>query len=120
MTRINVGIEPYELNGKHLLAEAREIKRVPNIIKSGRYNFNDQPKQFTLGKGHVKFFYDKLGYLKNRYISIYKECLKRGYNVTDFSSAWDNIPKELMGDYTPTPRDREIILERINERLKGL
>ena len=117
MTRINVGIDPTELTGKHLLAEHREIKRVPNVIKSGRYNMKGQPSKFTLGTGHVKFFYDKLGYLKKRYIAIHKECLKRGYNVTDFSEAFDGIPKSMMKDYTETKYDRKILQERIAERL---
>jgi hypothetical protein len=33
MTRINTGIPPKELTDKHLLAEHREIKRIPNCIK---------------------------------------------------------------------------------------
>ena len=32
MTRINVGINPADLTGKHLIAEHREIKRIPNCI----------------------------------------------------------------------------------------
>ena len=28
MTRINVGIQPVELNNQHLIAEHREIKRI--------------------------------------------------------------------------------------------
>ena len=75
MTRINCGIPPAELVDKHLIAEHREIKRIPNCIKKGRYNLTGQPDKFTLGTGHVKFFYDKLGYLKRRYESIYKECI---------------------------------------------
>ena len=38
MTRINSGVKVVELTDPHLLAEAREIKRVPNVIKSGRFN----------------------------------------------------------------------------------
>tara|TARA_R110001592_G_scaffold155188_2_gene384868 strand:- start:81 stop:440 length:360 start_codon:yes stop_codon:yes gene_type:complete len=117
MTRINVGIKPSELTGKHLLAEHREIKRVPNVIKSGRYHMKGQPAKFTLGTGHVKFFYDKLGYLKKRYNAIHEECLKRGYNVTNFSEAFKNIPSNMMNDYTETSYDRKIIQERIAERL---
>ena len=59
MTRINSGVKPSELTDKHLLSEAREIKRIPNLIKKGRYSMVDQPKTFRLGKGHVKFYYDK-------------------------------------------------------------
>jgi len=117
MTRINVAIKPIELTDKHLMAEHREIKRIPNCIAKGRYNMKGQPSEFTLGTGHVKFFYDKLGYLKTRYESLYAECIKRGFNVQYYGDAWSNIPNNLMGDYTPTNRDREIILERINERL---
>lgn len=117
MTRINVGIKPQELTRQHLIAEHREIKRIPNVIKSGRYSMKDQPGTFTLGTGHVKFFYDKLEYLKKRYISLYNECVNRGYNVSNYLGAWDDLPKELMGDYTPTQKDRELLIQRINERL---
>jgi len=119
MTRINVAIKPKELTDKHLMAEHREIKRIPNCIAKGRYNMKGQPSEFTLGTGHVKFFYDKLDYLKNRYESLYEECLKRGFNIQYYGDAWDGVPKHLMGDYTPTQRDREILLERIAERLSN-
>jgi deoxyribonuclease (pyrimidine dimer) len=77
-----------------------------------------QPKTFTLGTGHVKFFYDKQYYLLDRYRQIYAECCKRGFNVTDYSSAWASVPLNMYNDYTPTDRDREIVRERIAERLK--
>ena len=120
MTRINVGVKPKELCRQHLLAEAREIKRVPNVIAKGKFNLKNQPKEFTLGTGHVKFFYDKLGYLKERYEEIYAECIERGYNVTYFGNAWDNVPQSMMGNYTPTEQDRQIVLARIEERLKEM
>lgn len=119
MTRINVGIPPAELTDKHLMAEHREIKRVPNVIKSGKFKLEGQPKEFTLGTGHVKFFYDKLGYLLLRYEKIYAECRLRGFNVTYYGDAWDGAPKHLMGSYTPTDRDREIVRERIREKLEA-
>jgi hypothetical protein len=118
MTRINVGIPPSELNNKHLIAEAREIKRVPNCVGKGRFNLKGQPKEFKLGKGHVSFFYSRLGYLKKRYEELYIECKRRGFNVQYYGNAWDNIPLHLMGDYTPSEVDIQIIRERISERLK--
>jgi hypothetical protein len=117
MTRINCGIKPAELVDKHLMAEHREIKRIPNCISKGRYSMKGQPDKFTLGTGHVKFFYDKLLYLKNRYEKIYAECKNRGFNVTYYGDAWIDVPQELMGDYEPTDEDRAIIRERITERL---
>ena len=116
MTRINVGILPQELTDKHLLAEHREIKRIPNIVSSGRAQLQNIPETFRLGVGHVKFFYDKLGYLLNRYKEIYKECTKRNFNVVDYSNCWDKIPEPLMNDYNPSVDDRKIVLERLCER----
>jgi len=118
MTRINCGIPPTELTDKHLLAEAREIKRIPNCVSRGRYNIKNTPNEFTLGKGHVAFFYNKLLYLRNRYESIYEECIGRGFNVSYWGSAWANVPLNLMNDYTPTERDKEIIRKRIKDRLE--
>lgn len=117
MTRINVSIPPSELTGRHLIAEHREIKRVPNLISRGRFNMKSVPSEFTLGKGHVAFFYNKLLYLKNRYEELYQECLNRGYNVTYYGAAWDDIPPQFMNDYIPTQRDESIIRQRINEKL---
>ena len=48
MTRINVGINPADLTGKHLIAEHREIKRIPNCIAKGKYNMNGIPNKFKL------------------------------------------------------------------------
>lgn len=119
MTRINVGVPPKKLTRQHLIAEHREIKRIPNVVSKGKFNLKGQPKEFTLGTGHVKFFYDKLGYLKRRYEELYSECCNRGYDVSYYGDAWNNIPVQLMGEYTPTERDIEIITQRINERLNG-
>ena len=116
MTRINTGIKAAELPDKILLAELREIKRIPNAIKNGRYNMNGIPEEFTLGTGHVKFFYNKLKYLYDRYQSLRSEAVSRGFNVSDFSEAWDGVPSDLMNDYLETDRDRNILIERINER----
>ena len=117
MTRINVGVLPKELSDKHLIAEHREIKRIPNCIAKGKYNMDGIPKRFKLGTGHVKFFYNKLLYLKNRYIKLYEECINRGFNVQNYIGAWDNVPKELMNDYKVRANDIRIIRERINEKL---
>ena len=117
MTRINIGIPPAELVNQHLIAEHREIKRIPNCIAKGKYNMDGIPEQFKLGKGHVKFFYNKLLYLKHRYIRLYYACKKRGFNVKNYISAWDNVPQELMNDYQPTKTDKAIIKQRINEKL---
>lgn len=115
MTRINVGIAPSRLSRQHLIAEHREIKRIPNMVSSGRAVVTNIPGTFRLGKGHVKFFYDKLGYLLNRYEKIYRECRRRGYNVQDYSTAWDKVPENLMNSYKPTKQDQALVEARIRE-----
>ena len=89
---------------------------MPNVVKK-QNEIKDIQESFRMGTGHVKFFYDKLGYLKNRYEEIYKECINRGFNVTYYGSAWDGVPEHLMNDWTPTPESIRLIEERIKERL---
>lgn len=118
MTRINVCYPVEKLTTKHLIAEHREIKRVPNVVKSGKAKIENIPDQFCLGTGHIKFFYNKLGYLLKRYELIYQECIRRNFNVEYYGNAWAGIPKSLMGDWQPSKHDCEIIVERINSKLK--
>jgi len=116
MTRINISVPPKELSTKHLIAEHRELKRIPNAIRNGKAVVNNIPDKFTLGKGHVKFFYNKLLFLKKRYEELYQECINRGFKVTYYGNAWDDIPVNLMNDYIPTSDDDLIIRARIKER----
>jgi deoxyribonuclease (pyrimidine dimer) len=118
MTRINLGIKPAELTTKHLIAEHRELKRIPNLIKKGKLNCKDIPPTFRLGKGHVIFFSDKLLYLKKRYEELYSECLKRSFKVEYYGASFNDLPPQLLNDYEPTENDIQIIRERINSKLK--
>jgi deoxyribonuclease (pyrimidine dimer) len=117
MTRINLDYPVEKLTTKHLIAEHREIKRIPNQVVSGRVKVKHIDK-FCLGKGHVHFFTDRLGYLLKRYKQVYQECLYRGFNVQDYSGAWVGVPPELMNDYQSTAEDRKLIEDRIRERLE--
>jgi len=120
MTRINAGIPVEELSDKHLLAEHREIKRIPNMVTSGKAKLEIIPKEFTLGKGHVKFFYDKNKFTYNRYCLIYSECKRRGFNVEWYGGAWNlfilDHYQHLNKDWEPTPEANELIRQRIKER----
>lgn len=120
MTRISVGVRASELCDAHLIKERVELVRIPNAVRTGKAVVKDIPKQFTLGTGHVKFFYDKMGYLHQRYSELTAECLLRGFNITDFSDSFEGIPQELFKDYTETAQDRKIVVERVNERLLGM
>ena len=69
MTRINVGIPPAELTDKHLLAEHREIKRIPNCIAKGKYNMDGIP--VTLNSFTINYYILKIDILD--YIGCVKE-----------------------------------------------
>lgn len=121
MTRINAGIPVEELCDAHLLAEHREIKRIPNTVrKKDRVDVSKLPTTFRLGKGHVTFFYDKILFLSNRYSSIYIECKRRGFNTSDYSDAFENLPPYLMNDWKVPQEASDMVRERINERLAGM
>ena len=77
------------------------------------------PTKFTLGTGHVKFFLNKGKYTLRRYESLYAECIKRGFEVTDYSQNWavyKQYPK-YNKDYKETTEAIELLLARITERL---
>ncbi|MFZ7224397.1 pyrimidine dimer DNA glycosylase/endonuclease V [Avibacterium avium] len=116
MTRINV-VPPQELCDQHLLAEHRELTRIPNAVAKGKYNLAGQPADYKLGEGHVRFFFNKLQFLKNRYDLLHQECKARGFNVQYF---WpENLPQDpsLWQDYQPTENALTLNRERIQLRM---
>jgi len=118
MTRINV-VPVEELCDQHLLAEFREITRIPNGIISGKLKvgYDDRPTEYTLGKGHVKFFTNKLPWLFCRYSRLYSECLFRGFDVKSIWPSGDSLGNiHHQVDYTPTFLAHSINRTRIRER----
>lgn len=85
--RINI-IPVDELYDQHLMAEIREIKMLPKALvrslksKKG-VDWDNLPKQYTMGQGHGKFFYDKLGFIGNRFYDLLIEAKKRGFNLSE-------------------------------------
>jgi deoxyribonuclease (pyrimidine dimer) len=69
-----------------------------------------------MGKGHVKFFYDKGLYLKNRHASLREEMTSRGFS-SNFELDLSSWPEEAMNDWTPLPSDKLISVSRIINRL---
>ena len=124
MTRINL-VNPKELTDQHLVAEYREIFMVGSSLqrsmksKSWNKTINNIPKEFTLNKGHVTFFYNKGKYLDKRYTKLVNEMKRRGMkpdpNRKFKKSQWPNY---LYNDWKPKIKDLEIIRKRINEKIK--
>jgi len=125
MTRVNV-IPPEELNNNMLVAEYREITRLPNNLrkslnrKGKPFNLNEIPIEYTLGKGHVKFFYTKMEFLKKRFISLVQEMQRRNMKpqFTD-GSIFDGFDGIFCNDYLPTDAAKTINRDRIAERLNA-
>jgi hypothetical protein len=115
MVRINL-IAPVYLADQHLIAEYDEILMLFGYARKYR-ELNGIPERYTLGKGHIRFFKNKLLYLKHRHELISKEMVKRGVSpkvkadITEFS-------KEMHNDYFPDNEAVEIIKERLIIKLK--
>ena len=123
MTRINL-VDPSELSNQHLIAEYREIFMVgaalQRSIKSKQWTKtkHELPTEFTLNKGHVKFFYNKGAYLHKRYKLIINE-MKRRQMSPDPKRKFkvEQFPKEYYKDWIPNNKDLSIIRKRINEKI---
>ena len=123
MTRINI-IPTEELADQHLVAEYREMFMVGSAlqrsIKSPNWEKNKKtwPETFTLNTGHVKFFYNKGGYLHKRYNELVSEMKRRGMKP-DPTRVFkrEQWPDELYLDWEPTETEQLIVRQRIQERI---
>lgn len=131
MTRINcVPVE--ELCNEHLLAEYKELPRISgaiwrwhektttNIEGLGEVFVSPTaPDSYCMGKGHVKFFYDKGEWLRRRFEEeIVPELERRGYNLS--YTSYRPHPDGYNLDWVPDENAKEICRERIKERLKTM
>ena len=118
MTRINV-VDPATLSRQHLVAEYRELPRIFALSYAAQQRGEDpatHPQEYTLGKGHVKFFYTRLGWLTKRFHALVAEMLKRGYNPTYQTTPEFAHKADWMQDWEPTADAVRINTDRINER----
>jgi len=114
MTRINV-VPPRLLLDEHLLAEYRELPRVfalAKVLPEG-----SAPSEYVLGKGHVRFFYDKTGFLAARQCAIIQEAQRRGFNI-QHTQAPAPIPG-LDNDWFPDAEAIATNVDRLKERFRA-
>lgn len=123
MTRINC-IPVEELVSKHLIAEYRELPRIYRLVKDrvakGQTPSDiNVPDNYTLGTGHVLFFFNKLEWVTERYKQLCLEMHKRGYavNYGDHTELCVGIPKEWFGNYKADKKALDINRERIALRV---
>lgn len=125
MTRINI-IQPQELQDQHLVAEYKEITRVvPALEKSlnRKKPFNPEkeiPTKYKLGKGHVKFFYNKLLYVRKRYKLLVREMLHRGMNPDPNRTFPDieKFPAWCKNNWVPTLEEQNVAKARIQQKIE--
>ncbi len=122
MTRINV-VSPTVLIDSHLGAEYRELPRVFGLVRLAiargeEPNDPRNPKQYTLGKGHVRFFYPRLGFLFQRYLQLCAECRRRGRKVSynNPEQLLAGIPTSWQGEWDPDLEAIKLNTARILER----
>lgn len=122
MTRINV-VPPAELHAKHLVAEYRELPRIFALVRAAiargkRPDTLKAPPRYTLGTGHVLFFYDKLSFLATRQKALVAEMIVRGYSpqFTRTEELLTGIPQEWLGDWVPDAEALALNRQRIADR----
>lgn len=112
MTRINT-IDVTLLLDQHLFIEYREITRVATLHR--KPDAKNWPTNYTMGTGHVKFFYDKGDYLAKRCQALYDELIKRGYKPT--LKQYKTHSVGLHNDWQPDVTDQSTNLARLQSKV---
>jgi len=123
MTRVNL-VDVKTLMDQHLVAEYCEIPMVLSSLERsikarGVENiYKIVPKRYTLNRGHVSFFYDKLKWLEGRYRAVFNEMLQRGFkpDKQKYRTDFNKHPK-FYNDWNPVSEDIMVSKQRIDERV---
>lgn len=114
MVRVNL-VKPEVLADQHLIAEYNEILMLVGYVKKFP-DLNGIPEEFCLGKGHIKFFKNKLGYIDGRHKEIKLEMKKRGFE-TNKKLDLKGFGKQYKEDWKPMKNDFEVIVERLKWKI---
>lgn len=120
MTRINL-IPVTDLHDQHLMAEYRELPRIFTYVEKLKEIPKDIPSSYTMGKGHVKFFADKLKFLMKRQFQITEELLDRNFKINfdarELYARYVLLDSKFKNDYIPSDQELAISRQRIDEKL---
>lgn len=122
MTRINL-VDPEVLSNKHLVAEYHELPRIFGLcrkrVNAGTMHKVKIPTRYTMGTGHVVFFYDKLQFLVNRYNLLQKEMFRRGYKARYDSTGLTDGLEQYCNNWRPHINDVQVSFNRLCEKDYG-
>ena len=118
MPRVNL-VNPLILADQHLVAERLELTFVLSSARRSLASRNGLSvgEKYVLGKGHILFFHDKVGYLARRFRMLTKEMQRRGMKP---SMLWPDdswAPDSMYKDYRPTAADKKVVMKQLKERL---
>lgn len=109
MVRVNL-VNPKILTDEHLYAENVELDMLLTFVN--KYPEGFVPEDYTLGKGHVSFFRNKIKFINYRKALIQAEIKRR-----------KGLPIEvgliMEVEWLPMQKDININQKRIIERLKN-
>lgn len=119
--RINV-VNPRYLMDQHLIAEYGEIQNMMlayyrRSMKSGKFDWNRVSDKYTLNTGHATFFYNKMGFVVERFDIVVEEMHRRNFNTNLLYLDYSEVPEEHMNSYEVSIEDIEVNLERIEQRI---
>jgi hypothetical protein len=113
MTRINL-VDPEALTDQHILAEHRELPRIfPLAAKALERGDLSGPDRYTMGTGHMRFFYSRTGWLVARHRTLTAECVRRGFRVQQGELV--ALPGYVA--WEPTEADLQVNLGRLRAKL---
>lgn len=114
MVRVNV-INPKYLADQHLVAEYYEIIMLVSYVRKHPC-LEGIPPRYCLGTGHIKFFKNKLNYLKKRHEEIKKEMKRRGF-AARMTLNLKGLGKAHKNDWKACKRDEAVIKKRIKWKI---
>lgn len=113
MTRINT-INPVDLLDQHLFIEFREITRIATMHRALKNS--EQVREYVLGSGHMKFFYDKGLFLAKRLVALQAE-LDRRARVSYTPKTYKQHIDGYHNDWLPTFDAHAANIMRLHEKL---
>lgn len=114
MVRVNF-VPVKNLADQHAMAEYNEILMLMSYIIA-HPTIDDVSLCYTLGKGHMKFFKNKVGFLERRFHELKNELLCRKYKVTQ-EFPITSLPLDHYNEYIPTQLEIELSKQRILKKI---